>query len=49
MDIQEDNYMTENFSDTYFSYADCSKIGFIREDIEKNMQTKKLMNENERY
>ena len=31
----EENYMTENFSDTYFSKADCSKIGFIREDIEQ--------------
>lgn len=31
----EENYMTENFADTYFSKIDCSKIGFIREDIEK--------------
>ena len=31
----EENYMTKNFSDTYFSKIDCSKIGFIREDIEK--------------
>ena len=31
----EENYMTENFSETYFSKIDCSKIGFIREDIEK--------------
>lgn len=29
-----ENYMTRNFSDTYFSEADCSKIGFIRNDIE---------------
>lgn len=35
MDIQ-DNYMTDNFADTYFSRDDCAKIGFIREDIEKN-------------
>lgn len=28
------NYMTDNFADTYFSYADCAKIGYIREDIE---------------
>ena len=27
--------MSENFSDTFFSAADCRKIGFIREDIEK--------------
>lgn len=31
----EENYMTQNFSDTYFSRIDCSKIGFIREDIDK--------------
>lgn len=30
----EDNYMTDNFSDTYFSRKLCSKIGFIRENIE---------------
>lgn len=35
IDIQ-DNYMTDNFADTYFSRDDCAKIGFIREDIEKN-------------
>lgn len=32
------NYMTKNFANTYFSYADCAKIGFIREDIEMNYQ-----------
>ena len=31
----EENYMTKNFADTYFSKVDCSKIGFIREDIEQ--------------
>ncbi len=35
VDVSE-NYMTENFADTYFSYNDCSKIGLIRDDIEKN-------------
>ena len=30
-----ENYMTENFSDTYFSKSDCSKIGVVREDIEQ--------------
>lgn len=29
-----ENYMTQNFADTYFSRLSCSKIGFIREDIE---------------
>lgn len=33
--VFEENYMTENFANTYFSKIDCSKIGFIREDIEK--------------
>ena len=34
-----DNYMTRNFADTYFSRDDCSKIGFIREDIEKRFNS----------
>ena len=33
---QEDNYMSINFANTFFSLADCKKIGFIREDIEEN-------------
>lgn len=33
--VREDNYMIENFADTFFDRADCAKIGFIREDIEK--------------
>ncbi len=32
----DDNYMTKNFADTYFSYEDCAKIGYIREDIENH-------------
>lgn len=32
--VFEDNYMSDNFSDTYFSLEDCRKIGFIRQDIE---------------
>jgi len=32
--ITESNYMTDNFSGTYFSFEDCSKIGFVRQDIE---------------
>lgn len=30
----EDNYMSQNFADTYFSKLVCQKIGFIRENIE---------------
>lgn len=33
--INEENYMSVNFADTYFSYNDCSKIGYIRNDIER--------------
>lgn len=35
----DDNYMTDNFSDTYFSRDDCAKIGYIREDIEELYRT----------
>lgn len=42
-----ENYMTENFSDTYFSKSDCSKIGIVREDIEQKYLTK-VINERER-
>ena len=33
-DRLEANYMSENFSNTYFSDKVCSKIGFVRESIE---------------
>lgn len=34
LNTASENYMTENFTDTYFSKTDCSKIGEIRENIE---------------
>lgn len=34
MIVEKDNYMSENFANTYFSLEDCRKIGFIRQDIE---------------
>lgn len=34
MEIKENNYMRENFANTFFSADDCSKIGYIRENIE---------------
>ena len=37
-----DNYMSEHFADTFFSLADCRKIGFIREDIEVNFKNKNI-------
>lgn len=33
------NYMSENFSNTFFSSEDCSKIGIIREDIEQKFSS----------
>ena len=41
-DDLEDNYMSLNFADTYFSKNTCKKIGYIREDIEKRYKEKKL-------
>lgn len=38
----EDNYMRQNFADTFFSADDCSKIGFIREDIEQRYASEEL-------
>lgn len=45
--IDEANYMTKNFADTFFSYADCNKIGYIREDIEEQYKANKI-NDRER-
>ena len=44
---QEENYMSTNFGDTYFSKNDCRKMGFIREDIENNFSQGNL-NDRER-
>ena len=39
---KENNYMRENFADTFFSADDCSKIGYIREDIEAKYKKKEI-------
>ena len=36
--IKSDNYMSKNFADTFFSRADCRKIGYIRSDIENRFR-----------
>lgn len=36
------NYMTDNFSNTFFSDKVCSKIGFIREYIETEFNSQKI-------
>lgn len=42
--VTADNYMSKNYSNTYFSKKNCKKIGFIREDIEKNFKSNNLNN-----
>ena len=42
IETQENNYMRETFGDTFFSADDCSKIGYIREDIELKYKTKEI-------
>ena len=34
---KEDNYMSKNFSNTYFDKATCQKIGYIRDNIEQKL------------
>ena len=46
-DNLDDNYMSINFANTYFSENTCKKIGFIREDIEKKYK-EELINSRER-
>lgn len=36
--VTDDNYMSETFGDTYFSQADCRKIGAFREALEISYQ-----------
>lgn len=47
LDGTEENYMTRNFADTYFSAADCSRIGSIRATIEEDFAAR-LINGRER-
>lgn len=42
MSVEQDNYMSENFADTYFSLEDCRKIGFIRQDVEERFNKGEL-------
>lgn len=45
--VKTDNYMSDNFADTFFSKADCRKIGYIRNDIERRFRNKQI-NDRER-
>lgn len=37
-----DNYMSMTFGNTFFCYDDCKRIGYIRDDIQKMYQKKKI-------
>lgn len=39
LNVTEDNYMSVNFANTYFSLDDCRKIGYIRQDIENKFNS----------
>ncbi|MEI7475747.1 MAG: Dam family site-specific DNA-(adenine-N6)-methyltransferase [bacterium] len=40
--VTNNNYMSINYSNTYFSENVCKKIGYIREDIEKSFKKKNI-------
>ncbi|TKZ33894.1 Dam family site-specific DNA-(adenine-N6)-methyltransferase [Brachyspira catarrhinii] len=40
--VKDDNYVSNNFSDTFFSKENCKKIGYIRENIEELYNAKKI-------
>ena len=42
IETNENNYMRQNFADTFFAADVCSKIGYIREDIECRYENKEL-------
>ncbi|MFK3618481.1 Dam family site-specific DNA-(adenine-N6)-methyltransferase [Pasteurella multocida] len=42
IETNENNYVRRNFADTFFAADSCSKIGVIRENIEKLYQKKQL-------
>jgi adenine-specific DNA-methyltransferase len=45
--ISEDNYMSDNFTNIFFTLEDCRKIGYIREDIEQKYNSN-IINKKER-
>ena len=47
VNVYEDNYMSENFGNTFFSIEDCRKIGYIRENVEQLFKVQRI-NERER-
>ena len=46
-EVKDNNYFSENYSDTFFSEKNCKKIGYIRENIDLLYKEKKI-NEREK-
>lgn len=46
-EIREENYFSENYSDTFFSKKNCKKIGYIRDNIDLLFKEKRI-NEREK-
>lgn len=42
MEVNEENYFSKNFSNTYFSRENCKKIGYIRDNIEELWKTNQI-------
>lgn len=42
MSVKKDNYYSNNFADTYLSKDNMRKVGFIRDDIDKQYKNKKI-------
>lgn len=42
LEPQQDNYMSDNFADTFFSARDCRRIGAIREEIEELYRRRRI-------
>lgn len=42
VNVTEDNYYSKNFADTYLSKDNMRKVGFIRDDIDKQFKNKKI-------
>lgn len=47
LNVLNDNYFSLNFTNTYFNEENCKKIGYIRDDIEKQY-SQSLLNDRER-
>ena len=47
--FEEDGYFTKNFSDTFFNSYNCSKIDYIRDNIDNEFSNGKISNREKAY